>query len=172
MNISNETNPHIRYLKHIESVLNEGSMLIVALIYLGLELKESGTKYLFAEFGLDVETFEILLTISQTGGIKPNVLSKNIMMHPAKITRVLDRLENLHAVVKTPDKKDRRSYTITLTENGSELVKKGIKKFSDSSESLPSQIGRENFEIYKQITLEMIKALDSGKKNEKKDDAK
>lgn len=172
MNITDETNPRIRYLKHVEKNLNEGSMLIVALIYLGLELRESGTKYLFSEFGLDVETFEILLMINLIGSIKPNELSKNVFMHPAKITRVLDKLENMEAIIKTPDKKDRRSYTINLTENGTKLVKQGIKKFRDSSESLPSWIGKENFELYKQITLEFIKAVDSEKTNEKDDEAK
>lgn len=172
MNITDENNPRIRYLKHVEKNLNEGSMLIVALIYLGLELRESGTKYLFSEFGLDVETFEILLMINLIGSIKPNELSKNVFMHPAKITRVLDKLENMEAIKKTSDKKDRRSYTINLTENGTKLVKQGIKKFKDSSESLPTWIGKENFEIYKQITLELIKALDSQKTNEKNNDAK
>ncbi len=159
MNITDDNIPRIRYLKHIEKNLNEGSMLIVALIYLGLELRESGTKYLFSELNF-------------IGSVKPNELSKNVFMHPAKITRVLDKLENMEAIKKTSDKKDRRSYTINLTENGTKLVKQGIKKFRDSSESLPLWIGKENFEIYKQITLELIKALDSQKTNEKKDDAK
>lgn len=171
MNISDDNNPRIRYLKHVEKNLNEGSMLIVALIYLGLELRDSGTKYLFSEFGLDVETFEILLMINLIGSIKPNELSKNVFMHPAKITRVLDRLENMEAIIKTPDKIDRRSYTINLTDHGLQLVKQGIKKFKDSSESLPSWIGKEKFEMYKHITLELIRAIDSQNANEKNDDA-
>lgn len=157
---------------HVEKNLNEGSMLIVALIYLGLELRDSGTKYLFSEFGLDVETFEILLMINLIGSIKPNELSKNVFMHPAKITRVLDRLESMQAIIKTPDKTDRRSYTINLTEHGSELVKKGIMKFKGSSESLPSWIGKERFEMYKHITLELIRALDSEKNDEKNNNEK
>lgn len=171
MNITDDNNLRISYLKQVERHLNEDSMLIVALIYLGLELRESGSKYLFSEFGLDVETFEILLMTSLIGEIRPNELSKKIFMHPAKITRVLDKLENMQAINRTPDKNDRRSYTISLTGHGKELVEQGKKKFKESSESLPSWIGKENFEIYKQITLELIKAMGSNKNDEKQDDA-
>lgn len=163
MNINNKNKlPVETSIEAVESI-GQGATLIVSLIHLGAILKEYGNKHIFAEFNLDVETFETLFIISQCEETSPSELSKYSLMHPAKTTRVLDRLEEMSAIERIPHANDRRSYTLRLTKKGEDLLSKSAKKFQTVTASLPKEMGRLNFGIYKKITIEMIKRMEKEK---------
>ncbi|WP_436495118.1 MarR family winged helix-turn-helix transcriptional regulator [Actinokineospora sp. HUAS TT18] len=75
----------------------------------------------FARHGLRHGEFDVLATIRRTGPpytVTPSVLSRQLMLSRAGMTNRLDRLERAGLVERRLDPDDRRSFLVSLTEQG------------------------------------------------------
>ncbi|MDR7254544.1 DNA-binding MarR family transcriptional regulator [Nocardioides sp. BE266] len=59
---------------------------------------------------------------SRPEGMRPSVLAEELRIAPRSATEVVDALEERGWVVRTADPTDRRATTLTLTDNGRDLV--------------------------------------------------
>jgi DNA-binding MarR family transcriptional regulator len=139
--------------------ISEPAMLIVAVIHLGRLLFETGEKRVFGPLGMGVHEFEALFSIAHREKATPTILAASSLMPPAKITRVLDRLEKQEAITRHPDKGDRRSYSLAITEKGRELLARAIASFKQSCERLESELGAENLKIMSRFVVGMIENI-------------
>lgn len=83
------------------------------------------TEEVFAEHGLRQGEFEVLNALRRVGppyALIPSELSAMLMMSRAGMTNRLDRLEAAGFVERTLDPADRRSFHITLTAAGREVI--------------------------------------------------
>ncbi|MEV0117433.1 MarR family transcriptional regulator [Streptomyces sp. NPDC050844] len=74
-----------------------------------------------ARHGIAKGDFDVLATLRRTGApyaLSPSVLSAELMMSRAGMTKRVDRLEEAELVERTLDADDRRSFRITLTAKG------------------------------------------------------
>ena len=79
----------------------------------------------FARHGLRSGEFDVLAALRRAGQpyeLTPSVLSATLMLSRAGMTNRLDRLESAGLVARTLDPADRRSFLITLTKHGLEVV--------------------------------------------------
>lgn len=115
---------------------------VVTLIHLGKILSENGDKYTFADQGLSTEEFEALFIVScNKEECRPTEISKYSVMQPAKITRVLDKLEKKGLLVREAMKKDRRATSLRLSSRGETLLNEATKALATSTEPLQKQLG-------------------------------
>ncbi|SRR5579883_1422495 len=76
----------------------------------------------FAEYGLSARQFWALQHLDRQQGHSMVDLSRALLTDKSNVTGIVDRLERLHLVTRTPDPNDRRAILITLTEQGEQLA--------------------------------------------------
>jgi DNA-binding MarR family transcriptional regulator len=79
----------------------------------------------YAHFNLTPGKFNILMVVKHVGkekGIKQVEISKNLVLTPSNITKLIDKLEKEKLVTRSAPTGDRRVNIVTITERGSKLV--------------------------------------------------
>lgn len=155
------TNENISYEKAWRKLreISEPAMLIVALIHLGKLLFEIGENRLFGPLGMSVYEFESLFIISNHKDLTPTLLARYSLMQPARITRVLDKLEQKDAIARNPIKGDRRSYSLSITEKGAELYRRAVEQFKRAGESLEKDLGSDKITLLGKLVTGFIDRL-------------
>jgi DNA-binding MarR family transcriptional regulator len=158
MKVSNE---NISYEKAWEQLrtISEPAMLIVAIIHLGKLLFEIGEKRVFGPLGLSVHEFEALFMIRSRERITPTHLAQYSLMPPARITRLLDRLEQREAIVRRPVEGDRRSYSLSITDSGLALFRQAVERFKGAGEGIKKDLGPDKLALLSQLIIGFIDHL-------------
>ena len=73
-------------------------------------------------FGLRLAHVGVLKAIFQAGGVTQRQLGDTLGMFPSNLVRLIDELEEKNLVRRENSTKDRRSYTLQLTEKGHRVV--------------------------------------------------
>ena len=72
-----------------------------------------------AEFGITLPRFDLMAQLERhPEGLRMGELSKRMMVTGGNITGITDQLEQEELVVRVPDHKDRRAYSVKLTSAG------------------------------------------------------
>lgn len=121
--------------------LSPAAGLVVTLIHLGKIFSESGDKEVFRQLNLSVDEFETLFIIKNHKDCRPIDITGNSVMQPAKITRVLDRLDEKGFIVRESAANDRRSYTLNMTKEGQQCLKKAESALVESTRPLIDAMG-------------------------------
>jgi MarR family transcriptional regulator, 2-MHQ and catechol-resistance regulon repressor len=77
----------------------------------------------FSEIGLSVSQFGALEALYHLGPLYQKDLASKILKSTGNITMVVDNLEKRGLVDRVRDEKDRRHYSVRITETGSGLIK-------------------------------------------------
>jgi len=83
---------------------------------------------LFSDEGITESQFQALGLLVDNGPILMRKLSDSMLVTPANVTGIVDRLEEKRLVTRTPDKEDRRATIIEITADGKSLYEKVSKK--------------------------------------------
>ncbi|MFI9587326.1 MarR family winged helix-turn-helix transcriptional regulator [Streptomyces sp. NPDC052236] len=89
--------------------------------------------------GVGKGDFDVLATLRRTGApytLSPSALSAALMMSRAGMTKRLDRLEKAGLVERTLDADDRRSFRITLTDDGRRVADAALTELAATLTSL------------------------------------
>ncbi|MFK0243785.1 MarR family winged helix-turn-helix transcriptional regulator [Amycolatopsis azurea] len=98
----------------------------------------------FAKHGLKQGEFDVLAALRRSGKpytLIPSELSATLMMSRAGMTSRIDRLETAGLVGRALDPEDRRSFRITLTERGFEVVDAAMTEHTANVAKLLSPLG-------------------------------
>ena len=84
--------------------------------------------------GLSVDHFRVLRCLDRTGPIPMRELASNVLVEPANLTKIIDRMTSQGLVIRIPDEADRRRVLVTLAPAGKEKNDqlKGIEKEHES----------------------------------------
>lgn len=88
-------------------------------------LLQPAIERVFERHGLSQGEFDVLAALRRSGPpytLTPSGLSTTLMLSRAGMTSRLDRLEAAGLVSRTMDPADRRSFRVTLTDHGYEVV--------------------------------------------------
>jgi DNA-binding MarR family transcriptional regulator len=84
---------------------------------------------LFAEEGITEPQFQSLMLLVDNGPMLMRKMSDEMLVTPANVTGIMDRLEEKGLVRRTPGKGDRRATIIEITPEGNALYERvAIKK--------------------------------------------
>ena len=87
--------------------------------------------------------YSVLLALSRSGPMQMNKLSEHMLVAPANVTGLVDRMERKGYVKRKRDKRDRRLYVIEMTERGSRIFKSISSRFRQYTGNLGSTLTRE-----------------------------
>ena len=105
------------------------------------KVMRQSTLSLFSDEGLTESQFQALFLLAKSGPMLMRKMSDAMLVTPANITGIVDRLEEKKLVRRTPSKGDRRVTIIEITSEGrtvgdrlgkkkSELVQKALMAFT------------------------------------------
>ncbi len=110
--------------------------------------------------GQDQTRLNILyLLISNGGSMTPTNISKRVYRSKHAITRAIDILEKANLVRREPTDGDRRSITITVTQEGIELVKRSLPDMQRASSIATSCLSSQQVDDLRTISKKLRKWL-------------
>jgi DNA-binding MarR family transcriptional regulator len=86
---------------------------------------------LFVEEGITEPQFQALSLLVENGPTLMRKLSEEMLVTPANVTGIMDRLEEKSLVKRTPGKGDRRATIIEITPEGRALFERVAEKKAD-----------------------------------------
>lgn len=122
---------------------------------------ESAVDQVFARHGLRQGEFDVLSALRRSGPpytLIPSELSAVLMMSRAGMTNRLDRLEAAGLVVRSMDPADRRSFRISLTERGLEVIDATLTEHAANLHRLASGLSAEDTATLSRILRGMLEA--------------
>jgi DNA-binding MarR family transcriptional regulator len=84
-------------------------------------------------FGLTFARYEglVLLLFSKRGSLPLGIMGQRLMIHPASVTNIIDRLEVQGLVRRSPHPTDGRTTLAEITEAGRRLAREATKAVND-----------------------------------------
>ena len=87
--------------------------------------------------------YSVLLALSRNGPMQMNKLGEHMLVAPANVTGLVDRMEKKGYVRRRRDENDRRLYVIEETEKGSRIFASISGRFKQYAGSLGSSLTRD-----------------------------
>ena len=79
--------------------------------------------------GITFSQYSVLLALARNGPMQMNKLGEHMLVAPANVTGLVDRMEKKGYVKRRRDENDRRLYVIEPTEAGSRIFKRISSRF-------------------------------------------
>jgi MarR family 2-MHQ and catechol resistance regulon transcriptional repressor len=90
--------------------------------------------------------YSVLLALSRKGPMQMSRLGEHMLVAPANVTGLVDRMEKKGYVRRRKDEKDRRLYVIEATEKGSRIFRGISSRFRQYTGNLGAALTREERE--------------------------
>ncbi|MFI6539948.1 MarR family winged helix-turn-helix transcriptional regulator [Nonomuraea sp. NPDC050547] len=123
---------------------------------------EAAVEEVFARHGLRQGEFDVLAALRRSGPpytLIPSELAAVLMMSRAGMTNRLDRLEAAGFVERALDVADRRSFRITLTEEGRRVIDETLTEHAATLTRLATTLSPEDTATLDRITRTMLTNL-------------
>ena len=104
-------------------------------------------------FDITTEQWAVLLTLSKQNKINQKILSEVSGKDQTTLTRILDIMERKNFIERHSNKEDRRSFVISITEKGLDLVVKISPFLEDVFKDIVKDISTEKLCIYVDVLL-------------------
>jgi DNA-binding MarR family transcriptional regulator len=99
--------------------------------------------------------YSVLLALSRNGPMQMNRLSEHMLVAPANVTGLVDRMEKKGYVRRKRDSSDRRLFMIEQTETGTKVFKSISGRFTQYAEGLGADLTRDELAV----TLKALKKV-------------
>ncbi|MBS4174880.1 MarR family transcriptional regulator [Bacillus sp. FJAT-49736] len=111
-------------------------------------------------FNITTEQWSVLRTLSETDHISQKELSELADKDQATLTKILDLLEKHQFVKRVSNPADRRSFLITITDQGEALAKKVAPFIEEIFVKIINGIDEQSIEIYQEVLLSLERNID------------
>lgn len=112
------------------------------------------------EIGLSQGLLYFLIYIGKHKGCSPSSIAAGLNADTGHTTRSLDRLTELHFVVRRKNKQDRRAYELHLTKEGEEAFQKARILFKEWDEKILEELGEEKVKLLYELLDEIVTKKD------------
>ncbi|MHB1435770.1 MAG: MarR family winged helix-turn-helix transcriptional regulator [Thermoplasmata archaeon] len=83
------------------------------------------------------------MRLCMAGPTRPSTIAQGLDISPAAVTQLLDRLEERHLILRTPDPEDRRATVVSLTSQGTRLYRTVVSEIRSLLDELARELGPE-----------------------------
>ena len=105
-------------------------IIIGQLMNLGGMLQRQGNKMLLP-FNLNHQQFSIFFEIAKVGKVKQKEMVNRLLLEKAHVSKVVKKLQQMELITITENDEDRRSYWLSATKRGEEILMQCTEMFSD-----------------------------------------
>lgn len=113
----------------------------------------------FAHFGLNYASFDVLATLLRSGkpySLTPNELIASTMVTSGTMTNRIDHLEKADLVSRRRSEKDKRSFTISLTEKGYDLISRAIEAHVETLHRVTATLTESDHDAANEVLLKAL----------------
>lgn len=117
---------------------------ILNVYYSGMCVKKTADNF-FRQFGLTDVQFSVLMTLTHQSTVEPITqadLSRMMMVNPANVTGLIDRMEKSGLVKRVASDDDRRTNFIKLTAKGRKLFEKVEPLYAETVKNTVSSLSK------------------------------
>ncbi|MCL6265902.1 MarR family winged helix-turn-helix transcriptional regulator [Flagellimonas myxillae] len=109
------------------------------------------------EYDIYEPQFNVLRILegAKSSPVSVNYILENMVQRSSNVTRIVDKLESKGLVERTLCSEDRRKMDISITEEGSELLKKLNKRVGDFHKPMLNNLTPEEAKTLKQLILKL-----------------
>ena len=143
------------YDESIGQLTNQTSKKIMRYLNSKLELHD-----------ITLEQWIVLSKLSQQDKITQKELAKNADKDQPTLARILDILERKKFVVRNPSEKDRRAFSVQITEKGINLKKQVAPSLESFFHTIIEGISDEEIETYKRVLIKINRNINFQEKVE------
>ncbi|WP_242966892.1 MarR family transcriptional regulator [Desulfosporosinus sp. FKA] len=144
------------YDESVGQLTNQTNKLIMRYLNSKLEL-----------YDITLEQWIVLLKLSQQDKITQKKLAENVDKDQPTLARILDILERKKLVERKPNEKDRRAFSVQMTEKGINLKKHVTPLLENLFATIVEGISDEEIETYKRVLLKINRNITIQEKVEK-----
>ncbi len=131
-------------------------------------LKKTSSR-LFQDYLASDAQFNIMKLLKDaTEPLTQNDLSKMLLVDKSNVTGLIDRLEKQNYIRRNKVEGDRRSYHITLTDEGQALITKLDRMYLKKVSQIMSEFVEEDYEHLIRLTRKIRNGVRSGEKKKEK----
>ena len=105
-------------------------IIIGKLMNIGGILQRQGNKMLLP-FNLNQQQFSIFFEIAKVGKVKQKEMVNRLLLEKAHVSKVVKKLQKMELITITENDEDKRSYWLSVTKKGEEILKQCTEMFSD-----------------------------------------
>ena len=131
------------------------------LIYLTAQRLGNQAERFLAPYGLTLEQLQLLKQLDCDQGISQRTLGELTDKTPANVTRILDRLEAKHLILRRDDPADRRTTLVLLTPKGTPLLKQMEEVLEEFSIAFLTGINKQDQETASRVLQTIKRNLES-----------
>nr|WP_314263238.1 MarR family transcriptional regulator [uncultured Moellerella sp.] len=117
----------------------------------------------FAEFGLNVSSFDVLATLRRTGHpyrLSPGEMLATLMVTSGTMTNRIDQLEKAGLVLRESNPADGRGFLISLTDKGLALIDRAIESHVKNQGRLVAGLTTEQQQQLNQLLSQFLTSLE------------
>jgi len=119
-------------------------IIIGKLMNIGGMLQRQGNKMLLP-FNLNQQQFSIFFEIAKAGKVKQKEMVNRLLLEKAHVSKVVKKLQQMELITITVNDEDKRSYWLTVTKKGEEILKQCTEMFRKWNEKWICEIDENEF---------------------------
>ena len=105
-------------------------IIIGKLMNIGGMLERQGNKMLLP-FNLNQQQFSIFFEIAKVGKVKQKEMVNRLLLEKAHVSKVVKKLQKMELITITENDEDKRSYWLSVTKKGEEILKQCTEMFNE-----------------------------------------
>lgn len=105
--------------------------------------------------GLAVEHFRVLKALEQDGMLPMGELAAKVLVEPATLTKIIDRMTADNLVLRLPDPRDRRKVMVSLAPGGVTMCRDLLNISDAHEEHIAQALPQSELDRIKRILLEL-----------------
>ena len=103
-------------------------IIVGKLMNIGGMLQRLGNRILLP-FGLNHQQYSVFFEIGKAGKVKQKDMVNRLMLEKAHVSKIVKKLHRMDLITVTPAKEDRRSYWLSPTPIGKQILKESMELF-------------------------------------------
>ncbi len=138
---------------------NQKNEAIASLYWTALLLKKISKTFLSPFLSSDAQFNILILLKDNQSPMTQKDLSEKLIVDKSNITGLIDRMEKLKLLKRTPHREDSRSYIIQLTPKGMNLAKKMDSLYMEKINEVMSHFTEEEIQTYIRLNEKIREGL-------------
>ncbi|MDK3018536.1 MarR family winged helix-turn-helix transcriptional regulator [Pseudodonghicola flavimaris] len=111
---------------------------------------------------LTIDHFRVLRCLEQTGPISMSELASHVLVEPANLTKIIDRMTSQGFVMRLPDQNDRRRVLVTLAPAGKQKNSQLADVAKEHEVFVKEMLGAEDVEAIRNLLADLQERREDG----------
>lgn len=120
------------------------------------------------DFGITISEWRVLVWLNTTPGLTAKDICDLTYMDKTKVSRIISALEKREIIQRAADKNDQRSYRLSLTASGCELIDQIIPRALDWEKAFIDSLSGEEYQNILQSIEKLENQLNQWDNNNKR----